>query len=189
MTTYAQLKNAVLAVALIVSGQTFAVDNGDYAIDSVHTTVAFTVDHLGYTSMLGRFNDVSGEVTVKQGKADIEFTIKSASIDTNHEKRDVHLRSPDFFNVKQYPVITFDTENLQLQESGKLKGTLTMLGQSKTIEFDLTQGKAGQDPWGLYRVGYTATGIIKRSDFGMNFMQGGLGDDISFKIFIEAVKQ
>jgi polyisoprenoid-binding protein YceI len=70
-----------------------------------------------------------------------------------------------------------------------MEGTLKLLGVSKPITLHISKGKEGTDPWGLYRAGYSATGVIKRSDYGMNFMQGGLGDEISVKINIEAIKQ
>ncbi len=70
-----------------------------------------------------------------------------------------------------------------------IEGTLELLGVSKAVTLSLQKGKEAKDPWGLYRAGYSATGIIKRSDYGMNFMQGGIGDDIRVTVNIEAVKQ
>ena len=184
------VKSVLLVTGLALSSSVFAaVESGKYAIDSVHSSVIFIVDHLGYTNMAGRFNDVSGDVAVSNNKAEIAFEIKSASIDTNHQKRDDHLRSPDFFNAKQFPTITFKSVPTDVESGSTLKGEMVMLGEKKAVEFELTKGKEGKDPWGLYRVGYTAVGKIKRSDFGMNFMQGGLGDEIQVKVFIEAVKQ
>lgn len=165
---------------------------GNYAIDAAHTSVMFTVDHMGYAKLFGRFNDVSGNIKVaNKTTSSIDVEIKAASIDTNHEKRDAHLKSPDFFNAKQFPVIKF-TSPLNLNEGKEtvtLKGELELLGVTKPIVLSLQKGKEGKDPWGLYRIGYNADLILKRSDFGMNFMQGGIGDDIEISISIEAVKQ
>ena len=175
--------------AVIFSTHAMAeLQNGNYAIDAAHSSVVFTIDHLGYTEISGRFNEFSGMVNIAE-QSKLEFEIKSASIDTNHSKRDDHLRSPDFFNVKQFPVIHFKGKPTQFNDGGELVGTLSLLGVNKDVSFSLSKGKEGKDPWGLYRVGYIAKGVIKRSDFGMDFMQGGLGDDIEVKVFIEAVKQ
>jgi polyisoprenoid-binding protein YceI len=165
---------------------------GEYAIDQGHSSVTFEVDHLGFAKVVGRFNDLSGNFTVAPNKpSSLNVTIQSASIDTNHDKRDDHLRSPDFFNAKQFPTITFSSPLDIKTVSGQavVKGNLTLLGVSKPIVLNIKKGNEGKDPWGLYRAGYTATTTIKRSDYGMNFMQGGLGDDIQVTINIEAVKQ
>jgi len=165
---------------------------GKYAIDQQHSNVTFEVDHLGYTHVAGRFNKISGDFSVAAGKpSSLNVIIQSASIDTNHSKRDDHLRSPDFFNAKQFPTILFSSPLVIKTHNGEsvIEGTLELLGVSKAVTLSLQKGKEAKDPWGLYRAGYSATGIIKRSDYGMNFMQGGIGDDIRVKVNIEAVKQ
>ncbi len=165
---------------------------GNYAIDSSHTSVTFTVDHMGYSRLVGGFNDVSGIINIaEKTDSSMNIEIKTASIDTNHAKRDIHLKSPDFFNAKQFPVIRF-TSPLHIDESKEivtLTGELELLGVTKPIELALHKGKEGEDPWGLYRIGYNANVTLKRSDYGMNFMQGGVGDDIAISISVEAIKQ
>lgn len=166
--------------------------DGSYAIDTSHTSVTFSVDHMGYSKVMGRFNELEGSLNVADKKSSsLDVVIKSASVDTNHDKRDDHLRSPDFFNVKQFPTITFSSPvTLKGSEkTAKLKGELELLGVKKPVELTLTKGNEGKDPWGLYRIGYVATTTIKRSEFGMNFMQGGIGDEIDITINFEAVKQ
>lgn len=164
---------------------------GKYVIDQNHSGVTFEVDHLGYTNVIGRFKDIKGDFTIKADQSSLNVSIQSASIDTNHDKRDAHLRSPDFFNAKQFPVISFSSPLIITDDNGKstIKGKLKLLGVSKSITLDITKGKEGTDPWGNHRAGYSATGVIKRSDYGMNFMQGGLSDDIRVNINIEAIKQ
>jgi len=161
-----------------------------FAVDANHSSVNFSVNHMGYTEMRGRFNKLQGNVDVtKSGTANINIEIEAASVDTNHEKRDTHLRSPDFFNAKQFPIITLKS-NLNLNKATKtIAGEVSMLGKTRKVEFALEKGKEGKDPWGLHRIGYTAQTTIKRSDFGMNFMQGGIGDDIIVQVHIEAVQQ
>lgn len=181
-----------LATSNIALAKSSAPADGEYAIDTSHTSVTFRVDHMGYSKVMGRFNELEGSLNVADKKSsNLDVVIKSASIDTNHGKRDDHLRSPDFFNVKQFPTITFSSP-LTLkgsEKSAKLQGELELLGVKKPVELTLTKGNEGKDPWGLYRIGYVATTTIKRSDFGMDFMQGGIGDEIDITINFEAIKQ
>ncbi|TDF35614.1 hypothetical protein EYS14_19585 [Alteromonadaceae bacterium M269] len=165
--------------------------SGKYVIDQNHSGVTFKVSHLGFTNLVGRFNEMSGDITASDNKSSLNVVIKTASIDTNHDKRDDHLRSPDFFNAKQFPTISFSSALDVRKVKGKdvIDGELTMLGVSKPVRLQVEKGNEGKDPWGLYRVGYIATTTVKRSDFGMNFMQEGIGDDIQVVINIEAVKQ
>jgi polyisoprenoid-binding protein YceI len=167
------------------------INSGKYVIDQNHSSVTFEIDHLGYTNVIGRFNDVKGNFTQKADQSSLNVSIQSASIDTNHDKRDAHLRSPDFFNVKQFPIISFYSPLEITDNNGEtiIEGKLELLGVSKPITLNIKKGKEGTDPWGNHRAGYSATGVIKRSDYGMNFMQGGLSDDVRVNINIEAIKK
>jgi polyisoprenoid-binding protein YceI len=165
---------------------------GSYKIDPAHTSVSFSVNHLGISTLAGRFNSVEGDITLahKDGSS-IEVSIETASVDTNHEKRDEHLRGPDFFNAKQYPVMKFSASKIDFSgdKSERIKGELSLHGKTKPVMLTVEPIGAGDDPWGGYRAGYKATTVIKRSDFGMDFMPGGFGDDISVTLNIEAIKQ
>ncbi len=165
---------------------------GKYKIDPAHTTILFEVNHLGFSDLTGRFNDAGGNIDLQpNGKSSVEFEIRTASIDTNHAKRDNHLRSPDFFNAKLYPVIRFTSKKVSYNKQGepvKIVGDLTMHGKTRQVDLQVSPVGAGKDPWGGYRAGYNAKTTIKRSDFGMNFMQGGIGDDITIEMNIEAIK-
>ena len=165
---------------------------GAYQIDPAHTSVIFTVSHLGISELSGRFNTVEGTFTLApKGKSRVEVTVATKSVDTNHKKRDAHLRSPDFFNVKQYPQMRFRSEKVSFDREGldKIEGKLSLHGKTRSVTFNVEPVGAGNDPWGGYRAGYKASTIIKRSDFGMDFMPGGIGDDISVTLNIEAIKQ
>ncbi|MFT7562356.1 MAG: polyisoprenoid-binding protein YceI [Flavobacteriales bacterium] len=169
-------------------------ETGQYTIDAAHSGVTFAADHMGYTQVQGRFNEFSGSFTVDvKGKVNLQVDIVAASIDTNLSKRDDHLRSPDFFNVKQFPEIRFSSSvvlEAELSENKiqTIEGELSLLGVTRPITLTLTKGKEAQDPWGYHRIGYRATSVVKRSDFGMEFMLGGLGDEITVVITIEAIK-
>ncbi len=165
---------------------------GTYKIDPQHTSVHFQVNHLGFSEVVGRFNDLSGKIHLQpDGESSVDVEIQTASVDTNYDKRDDHLRSPDFFNAKLYPVIRFTTEKVSFNKNGepeKVTGKLTLHGKTGPVTLSIQPVGAGDDPWGGYRIGYKATGVIKRSDYGMNFMQGGIGDDIAINLNIEAIK-
>jgi polyisoprenoid-binding protein YceI len=165
---------------------------GTYIIDKNHSGITFEINHLGYTNVIGRFNKISGNFIVKKDEASsLNVSVESASVDTNNDKRDAHIRSPDFFNAKQFPTIEFSSPLTIVKTNGQttMRGTLKLLGVSKPITLNISKGKEGTDPWGFHRAGYSAKGVIKRSEYGMNFMQGGLSDEISVNINIEAIKQ
>lgn len=178
-----------LALTLAVVSNSHAVPaQGTYAFDPAHSSVRFSIDHLGFTNIIGQFRSFDGDVKFAENDAAvINVNIKAASVDTNHEKRDQHLRSPDFFNAKQFPVISLSGP---ISTTGNtLQADMTLLGVKKPIELTFVKGKEGKDPWGNYRIGYTATGVIKRADFGMNFMEGNLSDDVKISVNFEAVKK
>jgi len=191
------MKNTINAsiIAIVLSTTPVLAEvatHGDYKIDPAHSTIQFTVSHLGTSHLTGRFNVVAGNIIVNSdGASSTEVTIQANSVYTNHKKRDAHLRSPDFFNVKQYPVIRFISNSIEYnsrREPISIVGKLSMHGKTKTVRLKVKPVGAGKDPWGGYRVGYDATTTIKRSDFGMNFMSGGIGDDINITLNIEAFK-
>ena len=165
-----------------------------YKIDPAHTAVAFIVNHVGFSNVIGRFNTVGGDVTFdKDGveKSVVNVTIDTTSVDTNHAKRDEHLRSPDFFNAKEFPKMTFKSSKIEKtgDKTGKLYGDLTMLGVTKPVVLDITFNKDGVSPASkLETAGFSARGTVKRTDFGMKYGAPAVGDDIQLLIEIEAVK-
>jgi len=183
------LNLAVLAAQPVMA----AAEAGHYVLDKGHSSALFSISHMGYSDLQGRFNDIDGKFTLNpKGKSQLSVVIKTASIDSNHEKRDKHLRSPDFFNSKRYPEITFSSSDVKFNAQGevtKINGTLQMHGKSQPVSLDVTSMKAAKDPWGNYRAGYMATTTIKRSDFDMKYMLGGIGDEVKLNIAIEALKK
>ncbi|AIB15462.1 hypothetical protein ABAZ39_26675 (plasmid) [Azospirillum argentinense] len=165
-----------------------------YKLDPAHTAVVFIVDHLGFSKAVGSFNTVAGELAFDKDAADkssLSVTIDTASIDTNHAKRDEHLKSPDFFNVKEFPKLTFKSTKIEKtgDKTGKLHGDLTLLGVTKPVVLDVTFNKDGVSPASKQEtVGFSARGTIKRSDFGMKYGVPNIGDDIQIIIESEAVK-
>ncbi|CAO3381375.1 YceI family protein [Azospirillum argentinense] len=165
-----------------------------YKLDPAHTAVVFIVDHLGFSKAVGRFNTVAGDLSFDKDAADkssLSVTIDTTSVDTNHAKRDEHLKSPDFFNAKEFPKMTFKSTKIETtgDKTGKLHGDLTLLGVTKPVVLDVTFNKDGVSPASKQEtVGFSARGTIKRSDFGMKYGVPNIGDDIQVIIESEAVK-
>ncbi|HVZ76346.1 MAG TPA: YceI family protein [Gemmatimonadaceae bacterium] len=171
-----------------------------WQIDASHTLVEFAVKHMMIATVKGRFATVSGSVTT-QGEdpktAIVDVTIDAASIDTREDKRDAHLRSADFFNVEQFPTLTFKSKRVDAHADGALRviGDLTIKDVTREVTLDAEFAGQGKDPWGGFRVGYSATTKIKRSDFGLTWnvaLEAGgvlVGDEIKISLEVELVKQ
>jgi polyisoprenoid-binding protein YceI len=165
----------------------------DYALDEMHSAVTFKVSHLGLSWTYGRFNDVSGSFTIDPDNADkcsFSLNVKVASLDTNNKKRDDHLRSPDFFNVKTYPTITFKSTSVKAAKDGyEVTGELTLHGETKSVTFPLKGGRKAEFPKGVRRTGFSTELVIKRSDFGMDKMKPAIGDEVYIAISFEGTKK
>jgi polyisoprenoid-binding protein YceI len=177
---------AVTLAATSVAALAEPAQPGQYQIDATHTLASFEVGHLGFSKLDGRFNKIAGSYTVDaKGNGTVNVEIPVASIDTNHAERDKHMKSPDFFNAVQFPTIKFEGK----KENTQLKGNLTLHGVTRPVTFNVETIGAGKDPWGGYRSGFQATTVIKRSDFGMKFMLGGIPDEVAIKVNVEGIKQ
>jgi len=183
---------ATATLALAASQTQAAAEPGHYRIDPAHTSILFTVGHLNTSRLVGRFNRFEGEFVLQPGQGRIDIRIDTASVDTNHQKRDKHLRSPDFFNARQFPQMRFVSQQIRFNQNGEpvaAEGRLSLHGKQRPVSLKITPVGAGKDPWGGYRAGYTATTTIKRSDFGMDYMLGGIGDEIAITLEVEGIKQ
>jgi len=169
-----------------------------YDVDPDHSILEFKVAHMVISKTTGHFKDYTGFIemdpdagTVKA----IEATIKTASVTTNQEKRDTHLRNPDFFDVEKYPTMTFRMKNYKkLGDSYSAVGDLTLHGVTKEVTLTGNFNGVTKDPWGNTRAGFTAEGKVNRKDFGMVWNKaldsGGLvvGDEVWIKLDIECIK-
>jgi polyisoprenoid-binding protein YceI len=171
-----------------------------WQVDTAHTTVEFAVRHLMISTVKGRFTGVQGTVTMPDedpARARVEVTIDAASISTGNEQRDQHLRSPDFLDVARFPTLTFRSTKVEPLGSDqfRLTGDLTIKGVTRPVELVVTREGAVKDPWGGYRAGFTATGKLRRSDFGITWNQmieaGGVavGDEVKLAIEVELVRE
>ena len=164
-----------------------------YKVDAGHSFVMFRVNHLGIGTAYGQFRTIAGDVVYdaeNPANSSISLNIDAASIDTNSEGRDKHLRGADFFSVKEFPEITFKSSKIA---AGKEKGSYAISGMLNMhgVEKEVTaQGKligAGKDPWGKTRVGLEAEFKVNRMDFGVDYMPDGLGKEVSIVVAVEAI--
>ena len=181
----------ILAVLLSSAGLTAHADT--FKIDPVHSSIVFSINYLGIADVYGRFNDVSGQVVFDKAdpsKSSVEVSIPVESIDTNYDKRDQHLKSPDFFNAKQFPMIVFKSKSVEgTGDTYKATGDLLLHGVTKPLTLEIKRGSDGKGPEGEIRGGGETGFAIKRSDFGMNFMQGAVGDEVKVFLSFQGVKQ
>jgi polyisoprenoid-binding protein YceI len=174
------------------------VPTGTWRVDPVHSSVQFAVKHMGIATVRGKFTRFEGTLEVGDdlassrafGKVDV------ASIDTDEPDRDAHLRSPDFFDVENYPEIIFESTRVEPidDKSSTIYGNLTMHGVTKEVRLDVVVEGTDTDPWGNERVGLSATGVLVRSEFDMKFNQalgsGNLlvGDKVNISLDVSAVR-
>ncbi len=168
----------------------------NFEIDAVHSSVLFRAKHMGVTYNYGRFNDFSGKINMHDtdaSKSTVEFQVKAESVDTGNAKRDQHLRSADFFNAKQFPVITFKstrvTEKAGQEMVLEVTGDFNLHGVKKSITIDVEITGQKKSPQVGEIIGFLTTFSIKRSEYGMNFGLEGVNDDIQITVSVEAGKK
>jgi polyisoprenoid-binding protein YceI len=164
-----------------------------YTVDVAHTSVGFKVKHMMISTVSGNFSGFSGSYDLDKGVLkSLTATIKTETINTGIAKRDEHLRSADFFDVKKFPEMTF---TMNSQQGNKLIGDLTMHGISKKVELTIEMGGEVTDPWGDKRSGFILTGLVNRKDYGLVWNKametGGVvvGEDVKIIIEVEGVKK
>lgn len=188
----------VLASSLLAASSADALA-GEWEIDPVHSAVQFSVRHMMVSTVRGRFEKVSGTVSLDEQdptRSAIDITIDATSINTHESKRDAHLKSADFFDVATYPTITFKSTRIEKAGSGKLKatGNLTMRGVTKAVTLLVTGPTAAvKNPWGQRVRGASATGKLDRRQWGLTWNKalevGGVlvGDTVNLQIDVELV--
>jgi polyisoprenoid-binding protein YceI len=171
-----------------------------WTVDGAHAEVGFAVKHLMISTVRGRFGKVAGTVDRDEAhplSSKIDVTVDVSSIDTRQEQRDNHLRSPDFFDAANFPTMHFVSRRLEgdLDDEFKAVGDLTIRGVTKEVTLDVKAEGRVRDPWGNDRAGFSATGKISRSAFGLIWNQvleaGGVtvGDEVKISIDVELVHQ
>jgi polyisoprenoid-binding protein YceI len=186
--------NVLLALLFVAGG---AMAQTTWNIDKSHSRIGFSVPHYAITEVEGNFKDFDASVVSKADDfdgAEVTFTGKTASIDTDNEKRDGHLKSKDFFDAEANPEVTFKGLLSKAAGKYKLKGNLTMKGVTKPVEFDVVYGGSMNTGRGM-KAGFKLTGEINRQEFGVTY--GGktptgelvIGDKITIVCKIELDKK
>ena len=183
---------AALVLLAIFSGSAYAAET--YKLDPAHTSVVYRVKYQGVTFVYGRFNGPTGSFVYDEASpaaSAIEMQVDANNIDTAVAKRDTHLKSPDFFNAAEYPLVTFKSRSVKKINSDtyQVSGNLTLLGKSRPLTVNAKHTGSGKDPWGNFRRGFEASFTIKRSDFGMDFMLGGVSDEVTITVSVSGIRQ
>jgi polyisoprenoid-binding protein YceI len=174
------------------------IPTGTWAIDKAHTKVGFAVKHMGVSTVRGEFHDFDGSLDVDEnGNLSATGVVRVASVSTNQEQRDEHLRSADFFDAENYPELTFESTGIEQvdDENFKIVGALTIHGVTNEIELNAEHGGVDVGPEGEHRTGFEVTGQLSRKDYEMKF-NAALGsgnavvaDKVKLTLDVEAIKQ
>ena len=187
------LKTVALAALIAVPSLSPA---ADYVIDTekAHAFIQFRIKHLGYSWLLGRFNDFEGTFSYDENDpaaSKVEVTIRTASIDSNHAERDKHLRGEDFLDVDKYPQAKFVSTAFQenADKTAVLTGKLTLHGVTRPVSIDVKPVGHGPDPWGGKRRGFEGTTTLKLADFNIDYDLGPAAREVELFLSIEGIEQ
>ncbi len=183
-----------VVIASLLFGISLAHAEETWNVDKDHAQVLFKATHLGFSHVYGWFKSVSGTVMLDDknpAKNSVNLEIDADSLDTMVTKRDQHLKGPDFFDVKQFPKVTFKSDSVKKldDKNYEIKGNLTLHGVAKPVTLTFNRFKTGEDPWKNTRTGGEGKFTIKRSDFNMKYMLEGISDEIEIVASIEAIKK
>lgn len=191
------MKRLIAALPLLIAGLAHA-DSVEWKLDTSHTTVGFSVPHLVISSVDGRFKEATAKINLDDAdltKSQVSVEINAASIDTGDQKRDDHLKAPDFFDAKKFPKLTFKSTKIVKAGSGyKLTGDLTIRDVTKSVTLDATLSGPVKTPWGNQARAAKVSGKIKRGDFGLKWNKaletGGVvvGEEVTIDVKAEVTK-
>ncbi|TVR96606.1 MAG: YceI family protein [Wenzhouxiangellaceae bacterium] len=193
------------AAIAIGTASTFAVaddhaasSNGveHYLIDTrgAHAFIQFRISHLGFSWLYGRFNEFEGQFSFDPSdpsNSSVEVTVQTASIDSNHERRDNHLRNEDFLTVEAFPEAHFRSTSFRHIEGDRfhMTGDFTLLGHTRSLDIEVEHVGAGVDPWGGYRRGFTGRTSFALADFGIDYDLGPEAEIIEIILDVEGIRQ
>lgn len=193
--TRQRLGAAVLCGSLLTAAGPIAASPEQYVIDTrgMHAFVQFKVSHLGFSWLYGRFDDFDGGFTFDPEAPEdssVEVEIRTSSVNTNLERRDDHLRSEDFLEVEAHPVASFRSTAFEPlgDDRYRLTGDLSMLGQTRSVDIEVEQTGAGEDPWGGFRRGFHGTTTLTLADWGITYDLGP-AETVEMMLSIEGIRQ
>lgn len=193
---FAKKQLAILAISSAsLLGLPALADN--YTIDTkgAHASINFSIQHLGYSVLTGRFDTFAGDFSYDSAKPEastISVTIDTNSVNSNHAERDKHLRSKDFLNVEKFPQSTFVSKKVvsgKDKDSFDLVGDFTLNGVTKSITIAAKKIGEGKDPWGGYRAGFQGTTELTLKDFNIVFPLGPASETVKLSLNVEGVKK
>ncbi len=180
----------------ILAGTITSAQAAEYVIDDKggHASINFSIKHLGYSWLVGRFNEFNGSFNYNAENPEastIMVNINPESVDSNQAERDKHLRSDEFLAVKKFPEAKFVSTAFTPVADGSaiLSGNLTLRGVTKPIEIAVTKVGEGKDPWGGYRAGFQGTTELKLKDYGINFNLGPASESVYLDLNVEGIRQ
>ncbi len=180
-----------MSVLTLLSPAAFAAEK--YTLDPAHTNVVWHANHFGFSNPSGKFADVKGTLELDEkdpAKSKLNVVIKSASISTGSAEFDSHLRKENFFNTDKFPEATFVSDKIIVtsKDNADVHGFLTLLGVTKPVVLKTRLNKIGESPiTNKKTAGFSATAVIKRSEFGMTYAVPGVSDDVQLEIESEAI--
>jgi polyisoprenoid-binding protein YceI len=185
---------ALLLLAVSFISQVRAAD--EYKIDPAHTSLTFSVRHMGISNVKGHFDDFTGTVVMDAGAVkEIKGTVKVKSVNTGVEKRDTHLKTADFFDVEKFPEMTFTTKSSKTEDNHTVfVANFTLRGVTKEVTVPIKVSGPAKDPEGKTRIGLQANASLNRKDYGIKFnaaLESGaalVGEEVTIEINAEAVK-
>jgi len=191
------MKKQLLAV--LIGGSLLApiaASAADYVIDreGAHASITFKVSHLGYSYVVGRFNDFSGDFSYdakNPAAAKVNVKVNTLSVDSNHAERDKHIRSADFLNAAKFAEATFFSTSVEDKGNGDMviKGNFTLNGVTKPLAIQAHAVGEGQDPWGGYRAGFTGTTTFAMKDYGIKMDLGPASANVELDLVVEGVRK
>lgn len=188
-------KLGLMGAALMFVAQPASAQVERYKFDDPHTQVVFMVNHMGFSNSIGKFTDYEGTIEFNRdepAKSTVEVTIETDSLDFADDTWNEHVEAADMLNVEKFPTMTFKSTNIDVtgEKTAKITGDLTLLGVTKPVVLDTVFNNAGKAPMGnVYKAGFSATGTLKRSDFGMTKGIPMVGDEIKLIIEVEANRE
>lgn len=191
------MKKLILSIGLLV-GATLTYGQTEWTVDKSHSSVGFTVTHLVISEVEGQFNDFDAKVVSTSDDfsgSTVEFAAKAASIDTDNEQRDNHLKSDDFFNAEKFPEVKFNGKIVKNGAKYQLVGKFTMRDVTKDVTFDVKYNGTIKDPWGNIKSGFKVTGTVNRKEYGLKWgaltEAGGavVSDEVEISVNVELQKK
>lgn len=163
------------------------VRSGNYALDRSHAKIVWSVSHFGFSTYYGEFTDFDARLTLDSANPErsrLNVRVNTPSVATHNDALDAHLKNADFFDVANHPTATFNSTAIRRTgaTTAEVTGDFTMLGRTRPLTLNVTFNAAGDNMGGVYTAGFSATGTIKRSDYGMNYALPAVGDEIALQI-------